>query len=162
MLNSPLKIGIVVLLVIVGLSLQALDIQLLSLEGLVIIGFTCWFIISTLEQRIASEAAALKSEIEEHLDDRLNKTIESLEEKFSAMIDPTVERIGELVWMYKKDNPNHEEEEIDELYESARVLVDQPEKAKASYLQKELDIGYARAMRLLDLLEEREGIKPSE
>jgi len=56
----------------------------------------------------------------------------------------------------------------DELYESARDAVVQAGKASSSYLQRKLKIGYARAARLLDLLEERgvvgpgEGAKPRE
>ena len=42
----------------------------------------------------------------------------------------------------------------DELYEEAKELVINSGKASASYLQRRLSIGYARAARLLDLLEE--------
>jgi len=56
----------------------------------------------------------------------------------------------------------------DPLYEPARDTVVKAGKASASYLQRRLKIGYARAARLLDLLEERgiigpgEGAKPRE
>jgi len=43
----------------------------------------------------------------------------------------------------------------DELYEQAREAVIQANKASASYLQRKLKVGYARAARLLDMLEER-------
>ncbi len=95
--------------------MQALDIKLLSLEGVIIIVLTGWFVISTLEKSIVSEASALKSdvlsEIKEHIDERLDKTIELLEEKFSTMIDPTIERVGDLTWMYKKDHPRGRDED---------------------------------------------------
>ena len=56
----------------------------------------------------------------------------------------------------------------DPLYEEAKRLVIQVRKASASYLQRRLRVGYARAARLVDLLEERgvvgpgEGAKPRE
>lgn len=64
---------------------------------------------------------------------------------------------------------DEDSEEIDdELYEEAKKLVIQAQKASSSYLQRRLRIGYARAARLLDILEERgvvgpgEGAKPRE
>ena len=56
----------------------------------------------------------------------------------------------------------------DELYEEARVTVIQAGKASTSFLQRKLRIGYARAARLVDMLEERgvvgagSGAKPRE
>lgn len=56
----------------------------------------------------------------------------------------------------------------DPLYEEAKKLVIQAGKASASYLQRRLRVGYARAARLIDLLEENgvvgpgEGAKPRE
>ena len=48
----------------------------------------------------------------------------------------------------------------DPLYEDAKELVVQADKASASYLQRRLQIGYARAARLLDMLEEQGIIGP--
>ncbi len=48
----------------------------------------------------------------------------------------------------------------DPLYEDAKELVVQVGRASASYLQRRLQIGYARAARLLDMLEERGIIGP--
>jgi S-DNA-T family DNA segregation ATPase FtsK/SpoIIIE len=56
----------------------------------------------------------------------------------------------------------------DDLYEEARMAVVEAGKASASYLQRKLKVGYARAARLLDMLEERgiigpgDGAKPRE
>lgn len=49
----------------------------------------------------------------------------------------------------------------DELYPEAETLVLESGKASASYLQRRLSVGYARAARLLDLMEERGIIGPS-
>ncbi|OIO52311.1 MAG: hypothetical protein AUJ19_02030 [Parcubacteria group bacterium CG1_02_58_44] len=50
----------------------------------------------------------------------------------------------------------------DELYDEARATVVKAGKASASYLQRRLKVGYARAARLLDLLEERGIIGPGD
>jgi len=56
----------------------------------------------------------------------------------------------------------------DPLYEEAKKTVIEAKKASASFLQRRLRIGYARAARLLDILEERgligpgDGAKPRE
>jgi S-DNA-T family DNA segregation ATPase FtsK/SpoIIIE len=50
----------------------------------------------------------------------------------------------------------------DELLDEARETVVKAGKASASYLQRRLKIGYARAARLLDLLEERGIIGPGD
>lgn len=55
-----------------------------------------------------------------------------------------------------------DEDNNDELYEEAREEVIRAGKASASYLQRKLRVGYARAARLLDLLEERGVIGPGE
>ncbi len=61
-----------------------------------------------------------------------------------------------------------QEQEEDPLYESAKKVVIEAQKASASLLQRKLRIGYARAARLLDILEKNgivgpaEGAKPRE
>ena len=50
----------------------------------------------------------------------------------------------------------------DDLYEEARIAVVEAGKASASYLQRKLKVGYARAARLLDMLEERGVIGPGD
>ena len=53
-------------------------------------------------------------------------------------------------------------EEDDNLYEDAREAVVKAGKASSSYLQRKLKVGYARAARLIDMLEERGVIGPGE
>lgn len=50
----------------------------------------------------------------------------------------------------------------DELFEEAKNVVLQAKKASASLLQRRLSVGYARAARLLDILEERGYIGPGD
>jgi S-DNA-T family DNA segregation ATPase FtsK/SpoIIIE len=61
------------------------------------------------------------------------------------------------------DFKDFESEDVeDELYEEALKIVAQARKASASLLQRRLKIGYARAARLLDIMEEKGVIGPGE
>lgn len=60
------------------------------------------------------------------------------------------------------DALNTESEESDELFEEAKDAVIQAEKASTSYLQRKLRIGYARAARIMDELEEKGIIGPAD
>jgi S-DNA-T family DNA segregation ATPase FtsK/SpoIIIE len=53
-------------------------------------------------------------------------------------------------------------DEDDELYEDAYNIVKEAGKASTSYLQRKLRVGYARAARLMDLLEEKGVIGPAD
>lgn len=53
-------------------------------------------------------------------------------------------------------------ENEDDLYEEARTIVMEAGKASTSYIQRKLRIGYARAARLMDILEERGVIGPAD
>ena len=56
-----------------------------------------------------------------------------------------------------------DEDEIDdEMFEEARETVVHAGKASTSYLQRKLRIGYSRAARLMDVLEERGIIGPAD
>lgn len=58
---------------------------------------------------------------------------------------------------------SEEESDIDDdLYEEARLIVMEAGKASTSYLQRKLRLGYARAARIMDVLEERGVIGPAD
>ena len=61
----------------------------------------------------------------------------------------------------KMENKN-EEDELDELYEQARETVIQAGRASTSYLQRRLRLGYARAARLMDVLETKGVVGPAD
>jgi len=56
----------------------------------------------------------------------------------------------------------HESDDDDELYDEAYETVLEAGKASTSYLQRKLKVGYARAARLMDMLEERGVIGPAD
>lgn len=63
---------------------------------------------------------------------------------------------------------NSDDDEEDEMYEPAKQAVIEAGKASTSYIQRKLRVGYARAARLMDILEQRgivgpaDGAKPRE
>lgn len=60
------------------------------------------------------------------------------------------------------DSTNSGDDSDDDLYEDAREVVISAGKASTSYLQRKLRVGYARAARLMDILEENGVIGPGE
>ena len=50
----------------------------------------------------------------------------------------------------------------DDLYDDARIAVIEAGKASTSYIQRKLRVGYSRAARLMDILEERGVIGPAD
>jgi S-DNA-T family DNA segregation ATPase FtsK/SpoIIIE len=56
----------------------------------------------------------------------------------------------------------HDDEAEDELFEDAKYAVMEAGKASTSYLQRKLRIGYSRAARLIDILEEQGIIGPAD
>lgn len=55
-----------------------------------------------------------------------------------------------------------DDDDEDELYEDARAVVVEAGKASTSYIQRKLKVGYSRAARLIDLLEERGVVGPAD
>ncbi len=68
---------------------------------------------------------------------------------------------GNALFEMDLDNDGLDEDE-DDLYEDARETVIRAGKASTSYLQRKLRVGYARAARLMDMLEERGVIGPAQ
>ncbi len=75
----------------------------------------------------------------------------------------TTGSIGADKSIFESSLENDEDmEDDDEMYEEARACVIEAGKASTSYLQRKLKLGYARAARLMDHLEERGVIGPGE
>jgi S-DNA-T family DNA segregation ATPase FtsK/SpoIIIE len=88
--------------------------------------------------------------------------VKNAEEEVPAEINMEADKSKNIIF----ESLSRGEEPDDDLYEEARETVIQAGKASTSYLQRKLRIGYARAARLMDLLEENgvigqgDGAKP--
>ncbi len=74
------------------------------------------------------------------------------------IVSPKV--VSESVQGLPKSSINNDASDDDELYEQALTVIMDSRKASASLLQRRLKVGYARAARLLDLMEENGVIGP--
>ncbi len=59
-------------------------------------------------------------------------------------------------------DPTYDEDDLDPFYDQAVKIVTESGSASASLLQRRLDIGYARAARLIDVLESKGIVGPAE
>jgi len=100
------------------------------------------------EDEVKKVAKHIKENYEDKLNDHIDFAQEQRDTAGSSIADS----------MLGKDD----EEEDDDLYEEAREIVITNKKASTSFLQRKLRVGYARAARLMDILEERGVVGPSE
>ncbi|MFA6753910.1 MAG: DNA translocase FtsK [Candidatus Paceibacterota bacterium] len=85
----------------------------------------------------------------------------SKEKDTSRMDEGLIEEI-EKTNQNNEDGESYYKEGDDSLYEEAKKIVIESKKASASLLQRRLKIGYARAARLIDMLEERGVVGPAD
>jgi len=97
--------------------------------------------------------------------DEVHRVVEYLKNQDSAQTLETInlegtprERGDDAIFSSMVD----EGEDDDDLYEDARLAVMEAGKASTSYLQRRLRVGYSRAARLMDILEERGVIGPAD
>jgi S-DNA-T family DNA segregation ATPase FtsK/SpoIIIE len=91
--------------------------------------------------------------------------VKNNEDEIPTEIDMAAENSKNVIFESMTSGDGADE---DDLYEEAREIVIQTGKASTSYLQRKLRVGYARAARLMDILEENgvvgggDGAKPRE
>lgn len=100
-------------------------------------------------RKVVKFIAGQTKEIEEESDGLKEKLAEDLEKT----LDSTMNSTGNNSDYFGGDDP---------LYEEAKKLVIETRKASASFLQRRLRVGYARAARLIDMLEEKGIVGPGE
>lgn len=98
-----------------------------------------------------------------HIDGQKEKLETEMDDNLVEELEKAGEEGGRETFYGNSDNGNE-----DPLYEEAKKVVIEAKKASASLLQRRLRLGYARAARLIDMLEARgvvghgEGAKPRE
>ncbi len=88
----------------------------------------------------------------------VKSVVEYLKKQYADELMPTLDIAGTAEKSADSDalfDSMGDGEDDDELYEEAKDIVMQAGKASTSFLQRKLRIGYARAARLIDILEER-------
>jgi len=96
-------------------------------------------------------------------EEEVKKVVEYLRKAYIDEIPSTIELTGSI----DKGGSNLFNESLtsdeggdDDLYEDARLTVIEAGKASTSYLQRKLGVGYARAAKLIDMLEDRNVVGP--
>lgn len=95
-------------------------------------------------------------------EDEVKRVVEYLRKAYINELPDMIELTGNI----EKGNNSlfsdniGEQDGDDNLYEDARIIVIEAGKASTSYLQRKLGIGYARAAKLIDMLEERGIVGP--
>ncbi len=93
-------------------------------------------------------------------EDEVKKVVEYLRKEYMDELPDTIELSGSI----EKGGNNLFSDSVgddeDDLYEDARATVMEAGKASTSYLQRKLGVGYARAAKLIDMLEERGVVGP--
>lgn len=95
------------------------------------------------------------------LESEIKKVTDFLKQEGSPMYDEEIQEFGNRASAGNSGGGSQDGNIDDDLYEEAREIVTSSGKASASYLQRRLRIGYARAARLLDLLEEQGVVGPA-
>ena len=102
-------------------------------------------------------------------EDEVKSVVKYLKGAFKDDVRDTIElsgSVGNEKSMWNDDVGGGDDD--DALYEEARAIIIEAGKASTSYIQRKLKVGYARAARLMDMLEERgvigaaDGAKPRE
>jgi S-DNA-T family DNA segregation ATPase FtsK/SpoIIIE len=88
--------------------------------------------------------------------------IDSYKDEISEEISLTAGSISADKSIFESSLEDDGDGDDDEMYEEARACVVEAGKASTSYLQRKLKLGYARAARLMDKLEERGVIGPGD
>ena len=94
-------------------------------------------------------------------EEEVKRVVNYLKKTYIDEIPETIELSGSIEKGSSLFSDSLEGNNDDDLYEDARMIVIETGKASTSYLQRKLGIGYARAAKLMDMLEERNIVGPA-
>ncbi|MEK7228245.1 MAG: DNA translocase FtsK [Patescibacteria group bacterium] len=104
-------------------------------------------------------------------EEEVKAVVKFLKEEFKDDVRDTIQFTGQMTGeksLFGDGIADSDTDTDDALYEDARAVIIEAGKGSTSYLQRKLKVGYARAARLMDMLEERgviggaDGAKPRE
>ena len=97
-------------------------------------------------------------------EDEVKAVVQYLKNAFKDALPDTIEISGNISASGEKNmfSDSMDDSDDDALYEDARATVIEAGKGSTSYIQRKLKVGYARAARLMDMLEERGVIGPAD
>jgi S-DNA-T family DNA segregation ATPase FtsK/SpoIIIE len=93
-------------------------------------------------------------------EEEVKKVVEYLRKAYIDEIPETIELTGSIEKGSSLFSDSLDSGD-DDLYEDARMIIIETGKASTSYLQRKLGVGYARAAKLIDMLEERGVVGPA-
>ncbi len=95
-------------------------------------------------------------------EEEVKNVVAYLKHSFRNDVRDTIELSGTMTGEKAMFSDDLEGTDDDALYEEARMCVVEAGKGSTSYIQRKLKVGYARAARLMDMLEERGIIGPAD
>jgi DNA segregation ATPase FtsK/SpoIIIE-like protein len=140
--------------------------------SILFIVISCLVVVAFLVSRVVEALFRIARRIEAtntHLDEintELAQVAQALNTSVIGIHGRQNELEGKVDDLENTANPTYDEDDLDPFYEQAVKIVTESGSASASLLQRRLDIGYARAARIIDVLETRgvvgaaEGSKP--
>lgn len=124
----------------------------LLIVSIILLGLVLFYLV-----KIRKSIASLRLS-QDMMADEIAEKINEVNEKYVSQYTDLMTELRE----YKEAHKQGEELGEDELYESARELVIDTQKASTTFLQRRFGIGYSRAAQLIDMLENEGVIGPAQ
>lgn len=94
-------------------------------------------------------------------EEEVKKVVQYLRKEYEDELPNQIELSGSIENGKNLFSSDLDSSDEDDLYEDARLIIIETKKASTSFLQRKLGIGYARAAKLIDMLEERGVVGPA-
>ncbi len=91
-------------------------------------------------------------------EDEVSELVQFLRGQGGPQFDETLIRVHQEA----EDNASKSDEDVDEMYDKAIAIVAETRNASISYIQRRLKVGYNRAARMIEQMENEGAIGPQE